>query len=438
MLWDEIGNDLEEFKVPGVSWAVIDGGEIVDQGSAGVMEAGRDDPVTDDTLFQACSISKPVAVLAMLRLVERGVLDLDEDVNQRLTSWQVPPTGEWRPIVTLRQLASHSAGLTVPGFPGYPQGAELPTAVQILDGVRPANTFGVHVDLVPGTQFRYSGGGTVVLQQLLEDVTGTPFRQLLRELVLDPLGMSSSDYAQPLPEELHHRAATAHDEFGRPVPDRWHSYPELAAAGLWTTPSDLAAFAHGVRDAYLGAPGALISQERARELLTPQITIGDPWDAMEALGLGAFLGDGGRRFGHGGSNKGFKCYLVAYRDTGQGAAVMTNGDSGSYLVDRAIARIAAAYGWEGYPAEVSERSEVSDEELQAVAGTYRLGGKLSLEVTVADGGLEAVFGRQPALRFASRGDGRYAARWLGSELRLTDGRLIFVQEGEEIECSRVG
>lgn len=438
VLRDEIVKDLEEFKVPGVSWAVIDGGEIVDQGSAGVVAAGRDDPVTDATLFQACSISKPVAVLAMLRLVERGLLDLDEDVNQRLTSWQVPSTGEWRPIVTLRQLASHSAGLTVPGFPGYPQGAELPTAVQILDGVRPANTFGVHVDLVPGTQFRYSGGGTVVLQQLLEDVTGTPFRQLLRELVLEPLGMSNSDYAQPLPEELHHRAATAHDEFGRPVPGRWHSYPELAAAGLWTTPNDLAAFAHGVRDAYLGAPGALISQERAREMLTPQITIGDPWDAMEALGLGAFLGDGGRRFGHGGSNKGFKCYLVAYRDTGQGAAVMTNGDNGSYLVDRAIARIAAAYGWEGYPVEVSERSEVSDEELQAVAGTYRLGDHLSLEVTATDGGLEAVFGRQPPLRFAARGDGRYAARWLGSELRLTDGRLIFVQEGAEIECSRVG
>jgi hypothetical protein len=159
---------------------------------------------------------------------------------------------------------------------------------------------------------------------------------------------------------------------------------------------------------------------------------------MEALGLGAFLGDGGRRFGHGGSNKGFKCYLVAYRDTGQGVAIMTNGDNGSYLVDRAIARIAAAYGWEGYPTEVSERSEVSEVELQAVAGTYRLGENLPLEVTAVDGALEAVFGQQPALRFTARGDGRYAARWVGSELRLSgDGRLFFVQEGEEIECLRV-
>jgi CubicO group peptidase (beta-lactamase class C family) len=438
VLRDEIEKDLDEFEVPGASWAVIDNGEVVQRGSAGVIEAGRADPVTGETLFQACSISKPIAVFAMLRLVDRGLLDLDEDVNRRLTSWQVPSSGEWQPIVTLRQLASHSAGLTMPGFPGYGQGAELPTPVQVLDGVRPANTFGAHVDLVPGTQFRYSGGGTVVLQQLLEDVTGTPFRSLLRELVLEPLGMAASDYAQPLPEELHDRAATAHDEFGRPVAGRWHSYPELAAAGLWTTPTDLVAFAHGVRDAYLGAQGALLSPERAREMLTPQIAIADPWDPMDSLGLGVFLGDRGKRFGHGGSNKGFKCYLVAYRDTGQGAAFMTNGDNGNYVVDRAIARVAAEYGWEGYPVEVTERSEISDEVLRPVAGQYRLGESLAMEVTASDGALEVVFGNQPALRFAARGDGRFAARWVGSELRLTDDSgLVFVQEGEEIECTRL-
>ncbi|WBQ08624.1 serine hydrolase domain-containing protein [Kribbella sp. CA-293567] len=439
VLRDEIEKDLQQLQVPGASWAVIDDGEIVQRGSAGVIEAGRPDAVTEDTLFQACSISKPVAVFAMLRLVDRGLLDPDEDVNRRLTSWRIPPSGEWQPIVTLRQLASHSAGLSVPGFPGYQRGAELPSVVQILDGVRPANTFGVHADLVPGTWFRYSGGGTVVLQQLLEDVTGTPFRSLLRELVLEPLGMMASDYAQPLPEELQARAATAHDEFGRPETGRWHSYPELAAAGLWTTPTDLAAFAHGVRDAYLGRQEALISPERAREMLTPQINIADPWDPMDAMGLGTFLADGGRRFGHGGSNKGFKCYLVAYRDTGQGAAVMTNGDNGGLLADRAIARIAAARGWEGYPYEVTERSEVSsDEVLRTAAGKYRLSGDLVMEVTASDGALDVIFGQQAVLRFAARGDGRFAARWVAAELRLVgSGELTFVQDGEELECVRL-
>ncbi|MEU4396265.1 serine hydrolase domain-containing protein [Kribbella sp. NPDC023855] len=433
------GEDLEQFKVPGASWALIDDGVFAEQGSLGVAEAGGTTPITTGTLFQACSISKPVAVFAMLRLVDRGLLDLDDDVNRWLTSWQIPPTGEWRPVVTLRQLASHTAGLTVPGFPGYKRGAELPTPVEILNGVNPTNTFGVRVDLVPGTLFRYSGGGTVVLQQLLEDVTGTPFRQLARELVFEPLGMSDSDFAQPLPPELQDRAATAHDELGRPVEGRWHSYPELAAAGLWTTPTDLVAFALGIKSAYVGAAGALVSQELAREMLTPQIPMVDPYDGMDALGLGVFLADGGARFGHGGSNKGFKCHLVAYRDTGQGAAVMTNGDGGTHVVEKVLTRMAASYGWQGYPRELIERADADETALKRLTGRYQLRENVYFEVAGADGGLEVVFDRQPALRFGPRGKGRFGARWgVDAELRLTgDGGLVFVQDGVEVECSRL-
>ncbi len=257
--------------MPGAAWALIDGGEVVHRGGVGRMAADRPEPVTTETLFQACSISKPIAAFAMLRLVDRGFLDLDEDVNDRLTSWRLRPTSDWQPVVTLRQLVSHSAGLTTSGFPGYREGDPLPTTVQILDGTYPANTFGVRADTVPGTQFRYSGGGTLVMQQLLEDLLSTPFRDIVRELVLEPLGMRDSDYAQPLPEELHRRAATAHDESGRPIEGRWHTYPELATAGLWTTPGDLATFAIAVQQAYAGADGALLSRELARELLTPQV-----------------------------------------------------------------------------------------------------------------------------------------------------------------------
>ena len=289
--------DLEEFAVPGAAWALIEGGELVHESGHGLMAADRGDPVTPATLFQACSISKPVAALAMLRLVDRGVLDLDEDVNDRLTSWRVPPLEHWQPVVTLRQLVSHSAGLTTSGFPGYRSGDALPTTVEVLDGVGPANTFAVRVDTVPGLQFRYSGGGTMVMQQLLEDVTGTPLRELVRELVLEPLGMSGSDYAQPLPEELHDRAATAHDEAGRPIEGRWHTYPELAAAGLWTTPGDLARFAMGIQRTYAGGDDALLSPALAQELLTPQIASSDRLGALNQLGLGLFLGGSGGRAG---------------------------------------------------------------------------------------------------------------------------------------------
>ena len=143
--------DLERFAVPGAAWALIDGGRIVHEGGLGLVAADGGDPVTPATLFQACSISKPVAAFAMLRLVDRGLLDLDEDVNERLTSWRVPPTGGWQPIVTLRQLVSHSAGLTTSGFPATARATALPTTVEVLDGVAPANTSGCRVDTVPGS-----------------------------------------------------------------------------------------------------------------------------------------------------------------------------------------------------------------------------------------------------------------------------------------------
>jgi CubicO group peptidase (beta-lactamase class C family) len=434
MLEEEIRADLERFNVPGASWVVIEDGAVHETGTAGLVEADGSQAVAPDTLFQAASISKPIAVLAMLRLVDRGLLDLDEDVNEKLTSWQVPPTGAWRPVVTLRQLASHSAGLTVHGFPGYAEGAALPTTVQILDGVRPTNTFGVRVDLVPGTQFRYAGGGTIVIQQLLEDVTGTPFRELVRDLVLEPLGMSDSDYAQPLPPELHGRAAVAHDERGRPLEGRWHAYPELAAAGLWTTPTDLAKAAVGVQRMYAGADDALLSPELAREMLTHHIPARQRIGGLGHLGLGFFLDDSGRRFGHSGGNAGFSCHLLADRDTGQGAVVMTNGDNGGWVVQRAFAAVATAYGWEEYPVEVEAPDLPTDEVLAGLVGAYRLAGRIPFTVERWGSGIEVRFDRQPPQLFRARSATSFSAMETESGFEVRDGGLVFEQEGAVLEC----
>ncbi|MBB5836370.1 serine hydrolase domain-containing protein [Kribbella italica] len=436
VLREQIAGELERFAVPGAGWAVIGGGEIVGAGAAGVVDATGGVEVSTGTLFQACSISKPVTVFAMLRLVDRGLLELDEDVNRRLTSWQVPQTGNWQPVVTLRQLATHSAGLTVHGFPGYSSGEPLPTTVQILDGVRPTNTFGVRVDTVPGAQFRYSGGGTVVLQQLLEDVTGTPFRELVRELVLEPSGMADSDYAQPLPDDLHERAATAHDEQGLAIPGRWHSYPELAAAGLWTTPSDLCRFALAVQAAYVGADGALLSPELGREMLTPQVRASDRLGGLNHLGLGVFLGAGGVRFGHSGGNRGFKCHLLADRESGVGAAVMTNGDNGMWVVQRAFAALASAYGWSGYDEPLDDWDVPGDDVLDGLVGKYRLRDGFGFVVDRLGGGVEVTFDGQEPMRFIPVDGSTFASSMVSARLRLRGDDLVFEQNGEQLECSR--
>jgi CubicO group peptidase (beta-lactamase class C family) len=437
VLREQIAGELERFAVPGASWAVMSAGGIAGSGTAGVVDATATTEVSPGTLFQACSISKPVAVFAMLRLVDRGLLELDEDVNRRLTSWQIPRTGDWQPVVTLRQLASHSAGLTVHGFPGYSYGEVLPTTVEILDGVRPTNTFGVRVDTVPGAQFRYSGGGTVVMQQLLEDVTGTPFRELVRELVLEPLGMTDSDYAQPLPEELHGRAATAHDEQGRAIPGRWHSYPELTAAGLWTTPTDLCKFALGVQSAYVGADGALLSPELGREMLTPQVRATDRLGGLDHVGLGLFLGAGGVRFGHSGGNNGFKCHLLADRESGFGAAVMTNGDNGMWVVQRTFAALASAYGWSEYDEPLDDRDVPGDDVLDGLVGRYRLRDGLGFTVGRLGGGVEVTFDGQEPMRFVPVDGGTFASSMVSARLRLRGDDLLFEQNGDQIVCSRI-
>ncbi len=177
---------MQVYNVPGLSVAVIDNYQIAWAKGYGVIETGSSTPVGTGTLFQAGSISKPVAATAALALVEKGKLSLDEDVNQKLKTWKVPEnefTKEQK--VTLRRLMSHTAGLTVHGFPGYDVDAPLPTVVQILNGEKPANTDPIRVDFVPGTKFRYSGGGVTIEQLFMIDVTGKPFPQLLRDTVLD-------------------------------------------------------------------------------------------------------------------------------------------------------------------------------------------------------------------------------------------------------------
>ena len=234
---------MAELKVPGVSIAVIYNGAIEWAKGYGAAEAGTQTPVTPRTLFQAASVSKPVAALAALRLVEQGRLVLDEDVNAKLKSWKVPENEFTKAEkVTLRRLLSHTAGLTVHGFGGYPADVPVPSLAQVLDGEKPANSAAIRVDIVPGTVWRYSGGGYTVMQQLLIDVTGRAFPDILAELVLKPVGMTDSTYEQPLPEARRGGAAAGHTSDGKLLPGRCHTYPEMAAAGLWTTPTDLARF----------------------------------------------------------------------------------------------------------------------------------------------------------------------------------------------------
>jgi CubicO group peptidase (beta-lactamase class C family) len=260
-----VPDGMAHYHVPGLSLARIHNGTVEWAQAFGVVSVGGA-RVTPDTLFQARSISKSVSALAVLRLVEQGKLNLDADVSQYPKSWKLPTnkfTEEKK--VTLRKLLSHTAGATVHGFHGYTTGQTVPTLVQAPNGEKPANSPPVTIDFVPGTKFRYAGGGYAIIQQIMIDVTGEPFPDLMRELVLQPLRMTHSTFQQPVPEKLRSLKAMPHDEDGNAIEGGPRTYPEMAVVGLWTTPSDLALFALAIQNALSGEPGAIVSPSAARE-----------------------------------------------------------------------------------------------------------------------------------------------------------------------------
>jgi len=354
---------MAELKVPGVSVAVIHEGRVESARGFGLTQTGGP-PVTEKTLFQAASISKPVFALAVLHQVDAGKLDLDKNVNDYLKSWKLPDNDFTRQKpVTLREVLTHSAGLTVHGFPGYAADTKLPDVKQILDGTPPANTGAIRVDTVPGTRWNYSGGGYVLAQLLLADVTGVPLPKLMRDTVLTPLGMTLSTYEQPLPAARLNEVAMPHDGDGQALREGPHVYPEMAPAGLWTTPTDLARYALGVRSA-LDGKSKVISAKTARAMLTPVIG---------QQGLGPQLGGSPARrfFSHGGANAGYRCMLVAYED-GEGAVVMTNSDAGDEIANDLIRTIAHVYQWPDFAPPTRTLARMEPDALQRFVGVYDL------------------------------------------------------------------
>ncbi len=295
-------------------------------------------PVTTKTLFQAGSISKPVAATGALSLVEQGKLSLDDDVNKKLTTWKVPENEFTQTEkVTLRRLMSHTAGLTVHGFPGYDVDAPVPSIVQVLNGEKPANTEPIRVDIVPGTKSRYSGGGVTIEQLMMMDVTGKQFPALMRDLVLDKIGMTDSSYEQPLPPARAAMTAGGAYGDGKPVHGKWHIYPEMAAAGLWTTPTDLAKFAIEIALSKQGKANHILSQKMTQEMLTP---------VKDEVGLGFFMEkDNPGQFGHNGADEGFQALLTMNADTGNGIAMMADSDNGISVMNYVLRRVAKEYAW---------------------------------------------------------------------------------------------
>jgi len=402
---------------PALSVGVIDNFEVAWAAGFGTLAAGAE-PATANTPFQSGSISKPVFALAVMKLVETGTIDLDTDVSDYLKSWHMPGKDGWQPRVSLRQLLSHTAGTTVHGFPGYPASGPWPTVPQILGGAPPANTQPVVVDILPGTQFRYSGGGTTIAQQVVVDVTGTPFPELMREVILDPVGMADSGYEQPAPSGFARRAARGHPLNGTEIEGSYHVYPEMAAAGLWTSAADLALLGAEIMRALRSDASKLaLAPETVNSMLRPQLP--DQQIGQEFVGLGWFCAgkEQNFRFFHDGWNHGYVAAMLMLPAIGKGAVVMLNSNQGWMLLGAIKAAIGREYGWPALK-DVPEISNVVPD--VAYAGIYENGnGKI---MVARDGNrLLVEFAHQRALPVYPAAAGEFFARAINLRLRFAGG-----------------
>ena len=339
---------MEEFGVPGVSVAVIQDFKIHWAKAYGVADVETGQLVDIETMFQAASISKPVAAMGVLRAVQDGLFSLDDDINDILDSWTLDGREFTRNRpVTPRTLTSHTSGLGDGfGFPGYDPEQPLPTTVQILEGHELSNVGSVFMEREPMTFYEYSGGGVTVMELALSDVRRRPFVDVLQEGVLAPIGMTRSSYAQPISPEHNQNAARAHDNNGESRGPKWHVYPEHAAAGLWTTPTDLARLIIEVQLSARGESNRVLSQSMIQEMLNP-VGVG-PF----AVGFTVSKIGEGWYFSHGGSNWGFRALMLAHKVKGYGLVVMTNADQGSTVINEISRRIQYTYNWDSVASAV--------------------------------------------------------------------------------------
>jgi CubicO group peptidase (beta-lactamase class C family) len=370
-----IEDRMKELNIPGLSIAVLRDGEIEWAKAYGLADVTEGRKMTTETMLLAASISKPVSATRVHQLVEEGIVHLDSNINNYLSSWKLPDNKfTVTEKVTPGRILSHTAGLTVWGFPGYDKGDYIPTIQEILDGQ--GNTDSVRVYKVPGESWQYSGGGYTILQLMITDLEKRSYPDLMQEKVLDPLGMTQSTYANPLPEEYHGIAATGYRNDRKEVEGKWPIYPEMAAAGLWTTPSQLILWSKEMQKIYQSQTDGLLQAETVNEMVTP---------GLNNSGLGPMTDE--YRFGHDGADEGFRCRMMAWKDTSVAFVVMINSDNFDIIPEITMS-ITQAYNLPGNDPYVKSIQHMNEAQLKRFEGTYTFSDFGDSYLEAKDGGLE--------------------------------------------------
>ena len=413
---------MRHYYTPGISITVVEGGKIAWSGGFGYRNTRTRKKAGADTMFLSGSVSKPVFSLAVVKLAESGRIDLDRDVNEYLKRWKIPSSGGWQPRVTLRQLLSHTAGTTVQGFAGYERSGPVPDAVKILKGLPPSNTGPVVVNILPGTVMRYSGGGVTIAQTAVEDAIGAPFARIMDEVLFKPLGLKNSTYDQTLPSKRGKQISYGYPYYRQEVKGGYHLYPEMAAAGLWSTGPDLAVLMIEVQKALGGEP-SFFSKKSIASMLAPQ-------RIAKNIGFGFFLeGEGAaERFYHNGWDEGFVSKFVSYKRGGNGAVLLLNSNAGFPMIDEVLRSIALEYGWTDYLPKKSKAVDLGPGAFRKYCGTYKSEAGLRFTIEAGGKGLKLQFEEQPTVKIVPESEKSFFSAALNLKVQFELGRSGRVKE----------
>lgn len=350
------------YNIHGLSIAIVHNYNIEWAKGYGLADISDNTDITTETLFQAGSISKSLNAVGLMKLVEKGKINLYSDINNYLKTWKFPyDSVSKNKKISLANLLSHSAGLSVHGFLGYNINDSLPNLVQILDGKYPANNIAVRSMFEPGLKYQYSGGGTVISQLMTIDVSSIPYSIYMQDSVLNPIVMNESFYTQPPPIDVRSKLATGYSE-NTEIDGKYHIYPEQSAAGLWTNPTDLCKFIIETQKSLINKSNKVLNQESTKTMLTSFVD--------KSLGLGVFFADNGtaKYFYHSGSDEGFKALYIGSFEDGEGAAIMVNSNNYT-IITELLNSIINVYKWKGYVKNTAYNESYSIPDLSIIANT---------------------------------------------------------------------
>ncbi|HMG92470.1 MAG TPA: serine hydrolase domain-containing protein [Chryseolinea sp.] len=369
---------MAHYKVPGLSIAVIKDYQLDWAKGYGQADVSGNRDVTEQTVFQAASISKSLNAVGLLKLAQDGKIDLNSDINTYLTGWKFPYDDVSKgKKITIANLLSHTGGLSVHGFRGYEPNEPLPAVAEILDGKSPANSDAVRSMFEPGVAMQYSGGGTTITQLIVTEIAHSPYDEFMSTTVLAPMGMDNSFFTQPPPQSKSSVLATAYRQDGSEVKGKFHIYPEQAAAGLWTNPTDLAKYIIETQLALEGKSAKVLNQSFTNIRLTPYVN---------NVGFGIFISkiDSNEYFGHDGANEGFRCAYLGSMKGGNGVVVMVNSDNGMILQE-IVHSVFSVYGWDEFKPITKQIVALTPEQWKSLDGRYELEGDKNMQLQFTSG-----------------------------------------------------